>query len=194
MPVRTAITTTAPILATTVLGIAAIAAFAGRTPHRVAAPALEPAFSGTCDRPDYALLADHVAVDGHFACQTGRFAKPGAFVMNGREVHVFGAGMRDLATPHAIMLGARDSVAVRVLDVDGDGTDEILLWSVDAANLASCTLPGPAPVICKPVQMRLIAIHDGALAVSDWHRYATTISPLGAARWILTHDHFGAEK
>jgi hypothetical protein len=178
---RIAVRASVPIVAVAVLGAVAVGR---RATVDTPAPLTKASkFVANCDRMDYAALEDHFGRGNKVTgCDPGQFGEPAALVMVGQTMHLIGRDLRELVPPrelpdHESQSRCGNAVLdsdLRVTDVDGDGVDEIIDWMG----------------IGDDINIRVIAIRDGKLAISRDHRYIRSSDPVAAARAILANCHF----
>ena len=186
MDLRIAARVSIPIAAVAVLGALAIGKRVADAPAPIAKASK---FVANCDRMDYAALEDQFGRDHVSSCIPGQFGEPAAVVttIDGggrRTIHVIGRDLRELVPPRQqpdhdwptgeprCAYGAQ--VDFRVADLNGDGVDEIIDWMR----------------VGNDINIRVIAVRDGTLAISRDHRYPRWTDPMAAARAILANCHF----
>jgi hypothetical protein len=165
------------ILAAAVTGGLAVPRVAAMIP----ASAPSPAFTGTCDRAD--MIALTAELGRGVTCQPAWFGERAVFVTHGPTLAVFAAeGMRVLVPPTQIDHGPGWTPGYGITDLDGDGTDEIVVVSHES----------PTTYHFKPgvhsFQLRVLAVRDGHFAMTGEHAYAASHHVRGNAKWVYAHE------
>ena len=143
------------------------------------------AFTGTCDRADMLALTDELGRG--VTCDPGWFGERAVFVTHGSTISVFAAdGMRVIVPPTQIDHGPGWKPAYRVVDLDGDGVDEIVMVSQE----------GPRTYHFKPgvhsYQLRVLGVRDAHFESTGEHAYAINHQVMGNAKWLRAHDPIGS--